>query len=397
MAKLYNFDTYIDRTNTASYKWDQSAALFGHEDIIPMWVADMDFPAPQEVIEKIKSRAEHGVYGYTIRTQSYYDAIINWQLRRHQWKIQQEWISSSPGVVPALSILVQILSEPGDRVIVQSPVYYPFFDVIRMNDRQVINNALLIEDGKFVMNFSELEAQMAEGAKLMLLCNPHNPGGRVWSKAELEQLGQLALKYNVVIVSDEIHGDLIFQNHRHIPLASINNDIAMNTVTCIAPSKTFNLAGLQASNVIIANPKLRRLYNERLKTLSLHMESYFGGVATESAYTHGEAWLDQVLAYMEENINLLMSFFEQHLPQCRVMRPEGTYLVWVDCREISEQPSVLKSIMFDKARVAFTEGSIFGDGGVGRLRINIACPRSFMLEGLERFAAAVHNHIAAQK
>lgn len=387
--KIYDFDRVIDRTNTASYKWDQSKTLFGSDDIVPMWVADMDFPAPDEVIAAIKERASQGIYGYTIKTQSYYDAIIDWQKRRHQWEIQQEWISTSPGVVPALSMLVEVLTEPGDGVIIQTPVYYPFYEVIRMNDRVVIDNKLLVEDGKYVMDFEALEAQMAAGAKLMMLCHPHNPGGRVWTKEELERLAQLALQYNIVIISDEIHGDMTFKGHRHMPLASLSEEIARNTVTCIAPSKTFNLAGLQSANVILPDARIRRLYNQRLKALSLHMESYFGGIALESAYQYGESWLDQLMVYLEDNLNALIAFFAEHLPQCQVMRPEGTYLVWVDCRAISEDPGELKKLMFREAGVAFSEGSVFGKAGEGFLRINIGCPRSLMMKGLEQFAAAV--------
>lgn len=387
--KIYDFDTLIDRTNTASYKWDQSANLFGSEDIVPMWVADMDFPAPEEVVAAIKQRASLGIYGYTIKTQSYYDAIMNWQKRRHQWEIQQEWISTSPGVVPALTILIEVLTEPGDGVMIQSPVYYPFYEVIRMNDRVIIENELLVENGKYVMDFEALEAQMAAGAKLMLFCSPHNPGGRVWTRDELKRLEQLALQYNVVVISDEIHGDMTFKGHEHIPLASLSEEMARNTVTCIAPSKTFNLAGLQTANVILPDARIRQLYNRRLKALSLHMESYFGGIALESAYHYGEAWLDQLMIYLENNLDTLIAFFAEHLPQCQVMRPEGTYLVWVDCRAISEDPSELRKIMFHEAGVAFSDGSVFGKEGEGFLRINIGCPRSLMMKGLERFAAAV--------
>jgi cystathionine beta-lyase len=388
-SRPYDFDRMYDRRNTASYKWDQSARLFGREDVIPMWVADMDFPAPPEVVDALTARAAHGIYGYTIRPQSYYDAIMDWLSRRHNWNIRQEWITASPGVVVALSILVDVLTEPGEAVILQAPVYYPFYDVIRMNGRQVVNNALVEQDGKFVMNFGELEKQMAAGAKMILLCSPHNPGGRVWTEEELRRLGELALKYGVIIVSDEIHNDLVFKPHRHIPIASLSEELAMNTVTCIAPSKTFNLPGLQASNVIIPNPQFRHKYNLRLKALSLHMESYFGGHALETAYRHGEPWLEALLDYLRENLDALERFFAERLPECRVMRPEGTYLVWVDCRAITPDPAELKKLMFEEAGVAFSEGSVFGDEGRGFARINIACPRSLMLQGLERFAAAV--------
>lgn len=385
----YNFDEVIHRRGTASYKWDQSEKLFGDADILPMWVADMDFRPPAEVVEVVKQRAELGVYGYTFRTQGYLDAIVNWMKTRHDWSIHEEWIVSSPGVVVSLSLLVELLTEPGDRVIIQTPVYYPFYDVIRMNRREVVRNSLMLEDGQYKMNFKELEEQMAAGAKCLLFCSPHNPGGRVWSRAELIKLGELALKYNVKIISDEIHQDHVYSGYKHYPLASLSDAIAGITATCVAPSKTFNIAGLQTSAVVISDPELRRKYAHRTKALSLHMDSYFGGAATEASYQHGGDWLDQLLVYLEGNRDTLLEFFERELPQCKVMKPQGTYLAWVDCSAISPDPAVLKKLMFEKAKVAFSDGSTFGEEGRGFLRVNLACPRSLLVEGLRRFADAV--------
>ncbi|WP_256760829.1 MalY/PatB family protein [Cohnella sp. WQ 127256] len=385
----YDFDKRIDRTGTASYKWDQSEKLFGRADILPLWVADMDFEAPREVVEAITRRAEHGIYGYTARTQTFYDAITGWLSRRHGWTIEQDWISSSLGVVPALSLMVLALTEPGDSIILQSPVYYPFYDVIKMNGRTVVDNPLILEDGHYTIDFDLLEQQAKAGAKMLLLCSPHNPGGRVWKREELERIGNICVKYNVLVVADEIHHDLVFSGHKHVPFASISEEFANNSVTCIAPSKTFNLAGLLAASVIIPNVEIRNKYNALLKTLSIHMESYFGLTAIESSYTYGEQWLDQLLEYIEGNLNTLLEFVEKQLPQVKVIKPEGTYLVWMDCTAISENPQELKQIMFDKAGVAFTEGSVFGKQGAGYLRINLACPRSLLVEALEKFTAAV--------
>jgi cystathionine beta-lyase len=385
----YDFDKRLDRTNTASYKWDQSEKLFGKADILPLWVADMDFEAPKEVVEAISRRAKEGIYGYTIRTQGFYDAIIGWLSRRHQWSIKQEWISSSPGVVPALSLMVLAFTEPGDRVILQSPVYYPFYDVVKANGRTVVDNPLILEEGRYSIDFELLEQQARQGAKMLLLCSPHNPGGRVWKREELERIGEICLKYNVLVVADEIHHDLVFSAHTHVPFASLSEAFAQNSLTCIATSKTFNLAGLQAATVIIPNEELRRKYNALLKTLSLHMESFFGLTAIESSYTYGDEWLDQLLVYLEGNLDLLLAFMEKNIPQVKVIKPEGTYLVWVDCTNISSDPQVLKQLMFDKAGVAFSEGSVFGKQGAGFLRINIACPRSILVEALEKFATAV--------
>jgi cysteine-S-conjugate beta-lyase len=389
----YDFDKVIDRTNTASYKWDQSKKMFGRDDVLPLWVADMDFQAPKEVVEAITRRAEHGLYGYTIRTQEYYDAIIGWLSRRHDWKIEQEWITSSPGVVPAMSIIVQAFTEPGDNIILQSPVYYPFYDVIQLNGRKVVDNPLLFNDGRYSMDFDLLERQAREGAKMLLLCSPHNPGGRVWTREELQRVGDICAKYNILVVADEIHHDLVYPGYKHIPFASLSESFAQQSITCIAPSKTFNLAGLAAAVVIIPNAEHRKKFNHLLKTLSLHMETYFGLTAIESAYTYGDEWLDQLIEYLEGNLELLIQFVGEHLPQVNVVKPEGSYLVWLDCRGISEDPQTLKKLMWEQARVAFNEGSMFGKQGAGFLRVNIACPRSLLLKALEQFAAAAGSAI----
>jgi len=385
----YDFDKRVDRTNKASYKWDQSEKLFGRADILPLWVADMDFESPQEVVEAIKQRAAQGIYGYTIRSQAYYDAITGWLSRRHGWSIQQEWISSSPGVVPALSIMVQAFTEPGDGIILQSPVYYPFYDVIKMNGRKVVDNPLILEDGYYTIDFDLLTEQLSAGAKMLFLCSPHNPGGRVWKQEELKRVGDLCVAHDVLVVVDEIHHDLVLSGHKHTPFASLSEAFADRAITCIAPSKTFNLAGLQAANVIISNEQLRQKYNALLKTLSIHMESFFGLTAIESSYTYGDEWLDQLIPYLEGNLNTLLTYMQEHLPQIKVIKPEGTYLVWIDCTNISSDHQVLKSLMFDKAGVAFSEGSVFGKQGRGYLRINIACPRSLLVEALGRFKLAI--------
>ncbi|MGX4584473.1 MalY/PatB family protein [Paenibacillus chitinolyticus] len=392
----YDFDKRIDRTGTASYKWDQSEKLFGRSNILPLWIADMDFEPPKEVVEAIKRRAEHGIYGYTMRPQSYYDAIVGWLSRRHGWRIEQDWLSSSPGVVPALSLAVQTFTQPGDGVILQSPVYYPFYDVIRMNGREVMNNPLILRDGRYEMNFELLEKQAAAGAKVLLLCTPHNPGGRVWTRGELERVAEICTKHGLLVVADEIHHDLVFSGHKHVPYASLSEACAQHSITCIAPSKTFNLAGLRAAAVVIPNADIRRQYNTALKTLSIHMESYFGLTATEVSYTHGDEWLDQLLVYLEGNRDALLAYVTEHLPQVKAMSPEGTYMVWLDCTAISDKPAELKQLMFDKAGVAFVEGSLFGEKGAGYLRVNLACPRSLLLKALDKFAGAIQEENATR-
>jgi cystathionine beta-lyase len=387
----YDFDRVIDRTGTASYKWDQSEKLFGHSDVLPLWVADMDFEPPQEVVDEIRRRAKQGVYGYTIRTPEYFEAVSGWLKRRHHWDIRHEWITSSPGVVPALSLIVHTFTQPGDKVILQSPVYYPFYDVIKMNGRNVVDNALVLRDGRYEMDFDLLENQAADGAKLLLLCSPHNPGGRVWTREELTRIGDICVSHGVLVVADEIHHDLVFRGHEHIPFAGIKDEFAQISFTCIATSKTFNLAGLQAASVIIPNDELRRLYNQTIKTFSIHMESYFGLSSVVAGYTHGDEWLEQLIDYLQGNLTYMLDFVANRLPEISVIRPDATYLVWMDCRAISEDPADLKKLMYDEARVAFTEGSVFGKQGEGYLRVNIACPRSILAEALERFASAVRK------
>lgn len=394
MAHLYDFDRRIDRTGKGTYKWDQSEKLFGRKDILPLWVADMDFEPPKEVVEAIVERAKEGIYGYTIRTEAYYEAIAGWMSRRHGWNVKHEWITSSPGVVPALSLIVMAFTEPGDGVILQSPVYYPFYDVIKMNGRKVLDNALILKEERFEIDFDLLEEQAKE-AKLMLLCSPHNPGGRVWTREELTRIGEICLKHGVLIVADEIHHDLVFSGHKHTAFASISEAFAQQSFTCVATSKTFNLAGLQAASVIIPNAELRRKYNYLLKTLSIHMESFFGQTAVVAAYNHGDEWLDQLLAYLEGNRDFLIDYVSREIPQVKPMKPEGTYMVWLDCRAISDNPQELKQLMFERAGVAFSEGSVFGGQGQGYLRVNLACPRSLLAEALEKFAQAVRETVTA--
>ncbi|MBW5446924.1 putative C-S lyase [Cohnella sp. CFH 77786] len=386
----YDFDRVSIRTGTYSYKWDQSEKLFGHKDVLPLWVADMDFEPPKEVVEEVVRRAQLGVYGYTIRPPEYFEAVSGWMKRRHGWDIRHEWLSSStPGVVPAISVIVQAFTQPGDKVILQSPVYYPFYEVIRMNGRTIVDNPLTLRNGRFEMDFELLERQAADGAKLLLLCTPHNPGGRVWSRDELVRAGEICLRHGVLIVADEIHHDLVFRGHRHVPFASIRDDFAQHSFTLVAPSKTFNLAGLQSALAIVPNDELRRRYNTAVKTLSLHMEPYFGIPALISSYTHGDEWLEQLIDYLEGNVQFLLDFVKERLPEVQVVRPEATYLVWMDCSAISREPADLKKLMFEEARVAFSEGSVFGGQAAGFLRVNVACPRATLAEALGRFANAV--------
>lgn len=382
------FDRVPNRRNTNSYKWDQSARLFGSGDILPLWVADMDFESPPAVKAAVEKRAAEGIYGYTVMPEEGLDAVAGWFARRHGWALRKEWLSSVTGIVTALSLSVELFSEPGSRVILQSPVYYPFYDVIKMNGRQVAVNPLLKRNGRYEMDYAHLEGLMKDGAKLLLLCSPHNPGGRVWEREELVRLGELCRRYGVIIVSDEIHADLAYPGHKHIPIASVSPELADITVTCIAPTKTFNLPGIPIAFMAAANKDLKRKIDHRIKALSLHMTGFFTPDLLNAAYNESEGWLDGLLAYLKGNIDFAVRYLAEHLPQVKPMVPESTYLLWVDCTGLGLDVAGLKDLMYQKAGVAFNEGSTYGEEGKGHLRINVACPRSTLEEGLSRFVRA---------
>jgi len=387
----YDFDKVVNRDNTNSTKWNFRKELFGVEDVLPMWVADMDFTVPPAIVEAIKKRADHGIFGYSQPDDRYYQATINWMKKRHNWDIKKEWFVITPGVVPAISMLVRTFTHPGDKVILQSPVYYPFYSAITLNGCQVVLNPLKFEDGHYTMDFNDLETKFDSRVKLLILCSPHNPVGRVWSKEELTKLGEICLKHNVIIISDEIHEDLVYKEYTHIPFASLSEEFAMHSITCTAPSKTFNLAGLQTSNIIIPNPKLRNDFQNMLESNAITSPNIFGIVALQTAYEEGEEWLDQLLDYLHENLNFLIEYIEKNMPQIKVIKPEGTYLVWLDFRSLGMDALSLKNFLLEKAKVAFDDGYIFGPGGEGFERINIACPRSLLKEGLDRIARAVNS------
>lgn len=387
----YDFDKVINRFNTGSIKWDESENLFGEKDLLPMWVADMDFMAPAPVIEAMKERVEHGIFGYTSRPDSYYEAVIGWMQRRHQWSVQKEWICHCPGVVPALSYIVQAFTQPGEKVVIQPPVYYPFTNVVAGNGRQVVHNPLKYEDGRYTMDFEDLLRKLDPDVKLLILCNPHNPGGRVWTREELTRLGDICTRHNVRIVSDEIHCDLVLKGHTHTPLAAISEEFAQNTIMCTAPSKTFNLAGLQTSNIIIPNEDMREVFQATMDTLALRLTNTLGVVATESAYRYGDEWLDQLLDYLQQNLEFLTDYIERSINGIKVIKPEATYLVWLDCRELGMDTESLQQFILKEAKVAVNQGFTFGPGGEGFIRMNIACPRSVLEEGLRRIEKAVNS------
>jgi len=384
----YDFDRIIDRRETCSVKWDFNQRIFGCEDVLPLWVADMDFQAPEAVIEALVNRAKHGIFGYSDGMDGYYEALSSWLYERHGWKIQKDWVSFSPGIVFALFQLVQSFTKPGDKVLLQSPVYPPFFHAINKNGREVVNSQLIFIQGRYTMDFEDLEKKFSSGIKMMILCNPHNPVGRVWEREELERLGQLCLAHNVLIISDEIHGDLIYRGHRHIPFATLSPELALQSIVCTAPSKTFNLAGLQTSNLIIPNPDYRQAFQATRDLTGIHHPNVFGITALEAAYRHGWDWLNQLMDYLQGNVEFLISSLA-HVPQIRAIQPEGTYLVWLDFRRLGMEPKELQKFLVHKAGVGLNPGFQFGPGGEGFARLNIGCSRSILEDGFERIRVAI--------
>jgi len=379
------FDLIINRRNTNSKKWD----LEGN-GLIPFSIADMDFISPDEVIDAVTNRAKHGVYGYTYRSEDYYRSIINWVDKHYEWKIAQEEICHSPGIVTGLNLIIDTFTELGDGVIIQPPVYYPFLNSIKNNNRKIVYNNLVYNNETYEMDFVDLENKIIESdAALLFLCNPHNPVGRVWTKEELELLGNICLKHNVIIVSDEVHSDIIFDGHKHQSFASISNAFANQSITCISPSKTFNLAGLQTSAIIIPNEDLRSQYMNTLKRLSLDKISPFGVVALEAAYNNGSVWLEKLLEYLQGNLKFGIKYLKTHLPELKLSVPEGTYLLWLDCRELNMSNEELEKFMLNKVKINVRQGYQFGPGGEGFIRLNFACPRSMLQQGLSQLKEAV--------
>lgn len=381
--KTYNFDERIDRTQTNSIKYDGRKMFFGNADLLPLWVADMDFRTPDFIVDAVKKRAEHEIFGYTFRAESYNQSIVNWLKRRHNWEIKTEWISFSPGVVAGLTLAIEAFSKPGDGVIVQPPVYFPFFDSVKGTGREMIENPLRLENGRYYFDLEDLKSKITPTTRLLLLSNPHNPGGMAWNEKELTELAKICLENKILIISDEIHSDLIFDGFKHTPLAGISEEIAQNCVICMAPSKTFNTAGLTTSFLVIPNKRHFVAYERVMRLPHLHMGNIFGTVALEAAYTHGEEWLSQLIQYLQGNYTFLEQFFNDHLPEVKVMRPEATYLIWLDFSAFGLTDEVLNQKLIDNG-IGLNRGVQFGKQGSGYMRINIGCPRSILEEALIR-------------
>ncbi len=389
--KKYNFDEIVPREGTDCIKYDGREWAFKTKDVLPLWVADMDFKTPDFITTAVKERAEHEIYGYTFKSEEYFEAIAGWMKRRHQWEVKKEWISFSPGVVAGLTLAIETFSNPGDEVIVQPPVYFPFFDCIKGTKRKMIENPLKIENNRYTFDFEDLKSKITENTKLLMLCNPQNPGGMVWTREELSKLSSICLENNIMVISDEIHSDLIHNKHKHIPFATLSEEAANNCVVCMAPSKTFNVAGMASSVVIIPNKTKFARYERALGVGHLGMGNIFGTIAMKAAYTHGDEWLAQMLDYLWGNYQLLEEFFKTKLPKVKVMNLEATYLVWLDFTAYGMNDDELSKFVIEKAKVGLNNGGKFGQGGDGWLRINIGCPRNILQEALERLEKAFNN------
>ena len=385
----YDFDKIIDRKNTKCYKWDYNKEIFGKEDLLSMWVADMDFKAPTEVLEILKKRADHGIFGYTGLTDSFYDSIVYWMNERFNWKIEKDWIVATPGIVPAINFAIQTYTKKKDKILVQAPVYYPFFTSIENNNRELVVSELKLINDHYEMDFADLEKKLSEDVKMMILCSPHNPVSRVWKLDELQRVSELCLKYNVLLISDEIHSDLIFSNNRHIPIPTISKDIANNTLTMFAPSKTFNVAGLTLSYLIIPNKKIRVKFQKTLLNLGLHGGNVFGIEALEASYRYGQKWLEELLIYIEDNYNFVQHYLQNNLPRIKAVKMEGTYLLWLDCRELGLSQKELVSFFINKVGLALNDGSKFGKGGEGFMRMNLGCPKELIKQALSQLESSV--------
>lgn len=383
----YNFDEVIDRRHTNCLKTDGLKERWGREDLMPLWVADMDFRTPSFILEAIRKRCEHEILGYTCKHEGYYRAIVAWLKSRFGWEVTPEMINFTPGIVPGLAFAIKCLTREGDKVIVQPPVYHPFFLATQNNNREVVWNPLILKDGQFRMDFDHLE-KVIDGCKLLLLCNPHNPGGRSWTKEELVRLARICYDHGVTVVSDEIHADLTLPPHRHTPFATVSEKAAKNSITFMSPSKAFNMAGLSSSYCIVPDATLRKKFFSYLEGSELTGGHLFAFITVEAAYSNGTEWLDRVLAYVQGNIDFTEDYLRRNIPSVRAIRPEASFLVFLDCRELGLSQEQLVGLFVDKARLALNDGEMFGSQGKGFMRLNVACPRSVLEKALGQLKEA---------
>lgn len=382
----HDFDERIDRTGTECKKWDTYAA-----DVLPLWIADTDFKSPQPIIDAMVKRAQHGIYGYPINDQKFEQSIVNWQKKRFSWDVDPDWVEYTPAVVPAIIYAMRAFTNPGDNVVIQMPAYHPFHEIIPHNGRHILGNELVLQpDGSYAIDFANLEQLLSQKRTTMfLLCSPHNPVGKCFTREELTRMSELCLKHQVMVVSDEIHSDIVYGDNHHIPFGSLSPEAADNCVVCVNPSKTFNIAGVRTGAAIIPNRHKHDRFYAALADNKAYGRTVFGTLPIEVAYNECDYYADQLLAYLEANLNYLKEFVAERIPQIKVSNVQATYLIWLNCRALQMPPKVLQQFFLEQAKVAMNEGSTFGTGGAGFMRMNIACPRSLLTEALERIAAAV--------
>lgn len=387
----YNFDEIIDRHDTDAVKLERSKVLFGTEHVLPLWVADMDFRTPDFVLDAVRERLEHPILGYTMPPENFTDSFVTWVEEHHQWKINRGWTGFIPGIVPALAFAVQCFTEPGDEIIVQPPVYYPFFNVVQNNHRKLVYNPVKEIDGKYEMDFDDLKRKITPETKMLILCNPHNPGGRVWPVETLKKLDRICSEHNILVVSDEIHADMVLFGHKHTPYASVSDWASMNSVTFMAPSKVFNMPGLISSSYIIPDAELRHKFTEFLEASEMGGGNLFAYKATVACYEKGEEWRLQMLRYIEGNINYIRDFLQKNIPQVKPMIPEASFLVWLDCKDLGMETDELHRFFALKAGLGLNKGTTFGEGGEYHLRLNVACPRKVLEQAMSQLLNAI-NH-----
>ena len=385
----YDFDTPIDRTHTWSIKHDFKKENGKADDILPLWVADMDFRSPDSVVEALKKAVDHGIFGYSRADESYFDAVAAWYQKRHHLTLQPEWMTCTPGIVFALSIAVRAFTQEGDAVLIQPPVYHPFSRAILRNKRTLVENPLVLKDGHYEMDLEDLEQKVLdEHVKLMILCNPHNPVGRVWTREELTALADICLRHHVYVISDEIHGDFVWRGHEQTPYASISEEACLHSMMCTAPSKTFNLAGMATSNLFIPDPEMRRKFRSELLDVGQENMNRLGLFACRAAYEGGGEWLDQLIGYLAGNLALVRDFCKNRVPQIQLVEPEGTYLAWLDCRELGMTDDELMAFFSDEAKVWLDPGTHSGEQGSGFMRFNLGSSRSVIAQALDQIEAA---------
>jgi cystathionine beta-lyase len=387
--KTYNFDEIIDRKGTGALKTDALQERYGRSDLLPMWVADMDFRCGDFIIDALKNRCDAGIFGYTIPQEDYYLSIERWLRDHHRWTIRPEWFSYIPGIVKGIALAVMHLSRPGDKIIIQPPVYHPFRIVPTMNNRRVIDNPLIEENGRYRMDPDGLRRIIDSDCKLLILANPHNPIGITWDAETLRELAAICYENHLLVISDEIHSDMALFEHRHTPFATVSEQAAQNSITFMAPSKTFNIAGIVSSYAIVPNEDIRRSFYHFLHAGELDEGTIFAYTATHAAYTHGHEWMRQMLRYVEENILLVDHFLRENIPQIRVILPEASFLVWLDCRTLGLDHDSLNDLFVRQAGLALNDGEMFGQGGAGFMRMNVGCPRSIVQQALERLRKCI--------